>query len=85
MAMVSKIKYAKGKYELVIYDAFEGEFYSKRTYKTEEEALKFAYKNLKELERLQPSNRSGGQEYFGIQDRVFIKYPDGKLIRIIPK
>ncbi|ASI13644.1 hypothetical protein Mia14_0317 [Candidatus Mancarchaeum acidiphilum] len=83
--MASKTKSAEGKYKLVVYDTFEGEFYSQKEYKTKEEALKSAKDKLKELERLQPSSHSGGQDYIGIQDRVFIQYPDGRMIRIKPE
>ena len=83
--MASKTKSVPGKFKLLVYDAFEGEFYQEKTYKTEDEALESARDKLSALEKAQPSTRSGGQEQSGIQDRVFIQYPNGRLIRVMPE
>lgn len=48
------------------------------------EALHAALSRLRELERTQPTKRSGGQRKRGLQDRVYIKSPTGELKRIIP-
>ena len=73
---------AEGKWRLEGWDEFEmapyplpGEF------DTEVEAREAARKRLAYLEKTQPSHLSGGQGYFGIQDRVFIIRPDGKKYR----
>lgn len=66
-------------WKLLGYDTFEREFYPEEgEYPSEEEAKKAAAKQLQHLERIQPSVRpggiggSGGQGFFGIQDRIFI-------------
>ena len=53
-----------------------GRYMSKRT------AMSAAKRYLKELERGQPSEISGGQE--GIQDHVHVNGPDGESLRILP-
>ena len=60
----------------------EAGMYTKGEYMTETEALHAAYQYLEELEKKQPSSRSGGQRSGGLQDRVYIRAPDGKLRRI---
>ena len=67
------------------YDTFEGgdAYYAvKRGLASEEEALESAAAYLERLERLQPSENSGGQGLMGIQDRVFIVRPDGSRYRL---
>jgi len=65
------------------YDAFSSEAYPlEGEYATEEEAIHAAKQRLLELENLQPSTSSGGQESGGIQDRVFIIGPNGQRRRI---
>ncbi|NWG34377.1 MAG: hypothetical protein HXY42_08040 [Chloroflexi bacterium] len=65
------------------YDTFAGEWYPlDGIYLSERAALRAAHKRLKELERLQPSDTSGGQE--GIQDQVYIVRPDGTMFRYLP-
>lgn len=81
--MVVKIKTPEGSYKLIGYDTFEGKYYPIRTYKTEAEALRAAQDVLRRLERDQPSAHSGGQGLWGVQDRVFIQGPDGKMIKVV--
>lgn len=58
------------------YDTFAGEYYDlPGKYETREDAERAASERLQELEREQPSARSGGQT--GIQDQVFVIGPDG--------
>ncbi len=56
-----------------------------KEYDTEEEALKRAYARLDELEVDQPSHQSGGQEFLGIQDMVYVQRPDGTRYRVYSK
>lgn len=51
-------------------------------HRTEEAALRAAKRYLKKLERMQPSEISGGED--GIQDEVYVRGPDGQNIRIPP-
>ena len=65
-------------WELRGYDAFAQEWYPlPGCFLSEEEALRAARHWLSELERMQPSAHSGGQQ--GIQDRVYVVRPDGSL------
>ncbi|MGD0729223.1 MAG: hypothetical protein ABR981_04060 [Candidatus Micrarchaeaceae archaeon] len=73
----------KNQYKLVGYDTFSSEWYPlSGSYPTDKEAFDAAKERLKELEISQPSSSSGGQSYFGIQDQVYIEYPDGGKRRI---
>jgi len=67
------------------YDTFEGgpdAFYSvSKGHKTLEAAETAAREYLKEIEKSQPTETSGGQEEGGIQDLVFIVHPDGHKTR----
>ncbi len=69
------------------YDTFEGgpdAFYPLGgEYDLEVAAIKAARAALRELEKTQPSSSSGGQDTFGIQDRVYIVSPDGKRTRFV--
>lgn len=74
-------------WKLMGQDAFDGSWYYittdpyKPSYNSYREALAAARERLFELENYQPSQRSGGQA--GIQDRVYLKHPDGVLERIL--
>lgn len=69
-------------WKLVGFDTFANEFYSlDGEYKTEKAVNEAAKKRLGLLEKSQPSESSGGQSAFGIQDRVFIETPDGRRYR----
>lgn len=53
------------------YDTFEGKSYPiKGSFHSREKAMKAAKRELKKLEKSQPSKHSGGQS--GIQDQVYI-------------
>lgn len=73
------------KWKLLGVDAFDGtEYYIstrpfKHEYESYAEAREAASERLQELERYQPSPRSGGQA--GIQDQVYIVHPDGSRER----
>lgn len=70
-------------YGLKGYDSFSEEWYELRgTYRTEALAERAAQERLKELNRTQPSDQSGGQA--GIQDEVWIERPDGTKRRVFP-
>lgn len=65
-------------YRLVGFDTFEGAEYAiPGRYRTLQQAREAARARLLHLEQTQPSESSGGQGFFGIQDRVFIEHPDG--------
>ncbi len=68
-------------------DGFDVEagMYPLGEYSSEFEALEAAYKRLEELEETRPSSNSGGQNPNGIQDRVYVETPDGKVKRIMPQ
>jgi hypothetical protein len=69
------------KWRLLGYDTFAGEEYPlPGEYDSESEAVSRAMKRLEELEKLQPSSSSGGQD--GIQDRVYVRRPDGTVFRV---
>lgn len=69
---------AEEKWRLQGYDTFEEEFYPiEGEHDTEEQAMAAAEARLVELEETQPSEHSGGQGKFGIQDRVYVVRPDG--------
>ena len=62
------------------YDTFEGgdAYYTvKKGLGSEAEALIAAAEYMQKLERHQPTETSGGQGPYGIQDRVYIVRPDG--------
>jgi hypothetical protein len=70
-----------GKWTLLGYDKFAGEYYPLNgKFATEAEAMPAAKSRLADLERTQPSASSGGQD--GIQDQVYIIRPDGTLFRV---
>lgn len=66
------------------YNEFSSEWYGLGSYPTEKAAQSHAKKKLEELERHQPTSSSGGQGYYGIQDRVWIERPDGTKYRVFP-
>ncbi len=83
--MTVKINTPEWSYKLIGYDTFEGKHYQMSTYKTEAEALHAAKDVLQRLEKNQPSARSGGRGLLGIQDRVFVQGPDGKMTKVAPE
>jgi hypothetical protein len=77
------------RWKLLGYDTFSNEWYTYRDdkfkpleFKSFNAAKEAARKKLTELEKSQPSTSSGGQGFFGIQDRVFIETPEGEQIRV---
>jgi hypothetical protein len=72
------------RWRLIGYDTFSGQEYPlPGEYDSEVEAVAAAGKRLEELEGLQPSASSGGQN--GIQDRVYVVRPDGTIFRVLPE
>jgi hypothetical protein len=68
------------------YDTFAGEWYPlPGRYFSEKAAQRAARRELKKLEKMQPSRYSGGQRPGGIQDRVYIVGPDGLVVRYLPE
>ena len=68
------------------YDTFAGESYPlPGIYFSEKSAQRAAQRELRKLEKMQPSGQSGGQKEGGIQDRVFIVRPDGTTYRYLPE
>lgn len=67
------------------YDAFDEEYYPiEGKWPTEAEAQEAARTKLREIEALQPTENSGGQTDWGLQDRIFIVRPDGTMYRFFP-
>lgn len=63
------------------YDPFAGEWYPfPGIFLSESAAIRAARCRLKQLENMQPSSVSGGQD--AIQDQVYLTCPDGSLTRI---
>ena len=72
----------EGKWKLEAWDVFDAGNYSiPGSYDTEEQAIEAAKIELQELEKLQPTESSGGQSETGVQDRVYIVRPDGTKYR----
>lgn len=71
-------------WKLLGYDEFSSEWYDLDSYPTEKAAQNAAKKRLQELEKTQPTGSSGGQGFYGIQDRVFIERPDRTRYRVFP-
>jgi hypothetical protein len=71
----------EGNWAVEGYDTFEGgadaDYRVKDGLGSEAEALVVATNYMIDLERRQPTASSGGQDPYGIQDRVFIVRPDG--------
>jgi hypothetical protein len=67
-----------GKFILHFLDTFAGEGYDdmSKPYATEAEAREAAKNKLLDIKALQPDSSSGGQGVGGIQDRIYIKFPD---------
>ena len=73
-----------GAWTLEGYDTFEEASYPlPGRYPTEAQAIQAAHIQLRKLEQSQPSNVSGGQGEYGIQDRVYIIHPDGRKERFL--
>lgn len=73
----------RGEWFIEGWDTFGGHSYPiPGKYRTEQAAVKAAKKYLRQLERTQPSDVSGGQE--GIQDHVHVRGPGGHSARIYP-
>lgn len=71
-----------GQWTVMGYDTFAGEWYPLASgLENEPAAQAAATKHLADLERLQPSDSSGGPS--DIQDRVYIVGPDGVPVRFL--
>lgn len=70
-------------FKLVGYDTLSNEWYGVKEFRTEKAARDAGIKRLEELAISQPAASSGGQSAGGIQDQVYIEYPDGKRFRVI--
>lgn len=68
-------------YRLKGFDAFSGEYELEGEHGSLGAAEAAARVRLEHLERSQPSSSSGGQTEHGIQDRVYIETPTGRLVR----
>ncbi|HEY5446680.1 MAG TPA: hypothetical protein VIJ87_19920, partial [Pyrinomonadaceae bacterium] len=76
-------KKKKAVFKLLGYDTFSNEWYNLEEFSTEKKAREAGIKRLEELAISQPASSSGGQTSGGIQDRVFIEFPDGNRYRVI--
>ena len=67
-----------GKFRLHFLDTFADEGYDDMSvsYTTEAEAREAAKNKMLGIKALQPDSSSGGQGFGGIQDRIYIKFPD---------
>ena len=75
------LRSVRGEWWLEGWDVFSGHDYPiPGRWRTKEKAIAAARRRLKQLERTQPSDISGGQD--GIQDQVIVRGPDGESIRI---
>ena len=64
------------------YDTFAGESYRiSGPFLNERTALRAANRELKKLEKMQPSGDSVGQQAEGIQDQIHVVRPDGSSYR----
>lgn len=73
----------RGDWTVEGWDTFGGHSYSiPGRFRSEAAAVRAAKRYLKKLERMQPSETSGGQA--GIQDHVYVRGPDGQSIRVLP-
>ena len=71
----------RGAWQLEGWDTFAGERYPlPGRYRSRKRAEAAARRQLKRLERMQPSEASGGQD--GIQDQVYVLGPDGERYRV---
>jgi hypothetical protein len=72
-----------GEWSVEGWDTFAGESYPiPGRYRSRESATRAAKRYLRKIERMQPSDTSGGQD--GIQDRVYLRGPDGESVRVLP-
>jgi hypothetical protein len=85
-AILRKMGFRVEIWKLQGWDTFAGEAYDlEGSYFSEKAARRAAKRELKHLEKLQPSQDSGGQGPKGIQDRIFIIRPDGSSYRYLPE
>ena len=78
------LRQLRGAWTLEGWDTFAGHSYSlPGRYRTRQSAVRAAHRELAKLEKLQPSETSGGQD--GIQDQVYVVAPDGKRERFREK
>ncbi len=76
------LRQLRGEWTLEGWDTFAGHSYPlPGRYRTQQSAIRAAYRELAKLEKFQPSEISSGQD--GIQDQVYVVAPDGKRKRII--
>lgn len=69
-------------WRLMGWDTFSGHWYDlDGEYRDEYAAREAAKERLEQLEEIQPTSSSGGQDHYGIQDRVYIVRPDGTNYR----
>ena len=67
---------------MIGYDVFGGHEYPiDGPLDSELKAWSAARKHLRDIEGLQPTEETGGQAQYGIQDQIFIKRPDGSSYR----
>jgi hypothetical protein len=81
---------SRSEFEVIGYDEFDGEEYAlsdssgePAVFVDHDLALEFGRSRLRDLEMTQPTASSGGQEFGGIQDRVYIVHPNGQRERVL--
>lgn len=81
--MFEWLRRLRGEWTIEGWDTFGGHSYSiPGRYRNEAAAALAARRYLKNLERMQPTESSGGQA--GIQDQVHVRGPGGQSIRVLP-
>lgn len=75
------LKSLRGEWWLEGWDTFSGHSYPIHgRWRSKEKAIAAARRQLRDIERTQPSDISGGQD--GVQDRVYVRGPNGESIQI---
>ena len=81
--MFGWLRNRRAEWTIVGWDTFGGHSYPiPGRFRSEAAAARAAKRHLKKLERMQPSETSGGQA--GIQDHVYARGPDGRSVRVLP-
>lgn len=76
-------KKEKPVFKLLAYDTLSNEWIPLEEFHTEKKARAAAIKRLEELAISRLAASCGGHGFDGIHDHIFIKYPDGKRLRVI--
>jgi hypothetical protein len=79
--LIDKLLFWRGPWRLEGWDTFAGQAYAlPGRYRTRQQAERAGRRQLRKIEKSQPTETSGGQD--GIQDRVYARGPDGESFRV---